>query len=239
MAALHVIGFGAFVIASFAVGARLLLLARRTRQAAELSIGVAFLAGGGAGYLLVMLSTGVRVLSGPAAAAALLAGSACLAIGVVSLAVGVRAIFRPGDVYARRGIALLAAALAVSLLGRCLEPMRMPSAPWIFWTSSLASCAAYAWSAAESIHYAVTLRRRVRIGLAEAWIANRFALWGVSGCAAVAMHAISMFGRAQFGTAPVPPALLAAASLLGVVAAGGIWLAFFPPRRVRSRAQLS
>lgn len=239
MNALPVIGFGAFVAASFAVGVRLLLLAHRTRQAPELSIGVAFVAGGGFGYLLVMLSMGMQVLSGGAAAAALLAGAACMAIGAVALAIGVRAIFRPGDVLARRWIAILAAALAISLAGRLADPMRVPAAPWIFWTSTLASCFAYTWSAVESLHYAATLRRRVRIGLAEAWIAQRFALWGVAASAAVAIHVVSMYGRAHYGTAATPPSMLALSSLLGLVAAAGIWLAFFPPKRVRTSPQLS
>jgi hypothetical protein len=53
------------------------------------------------------------------------------------------------------------------------------------------------------------------------------------------MHVVSMAGRLLYGAAPPPPWLLATASLLGVVAAAGIWLAFFPPRRVRSLVQLS
>jgi len=239
MGVLPLFGFGSFVFASVVVGVRLLLLAWRTREVPELAIGIALLFGGGFGYLLVMLTAGIRLVGGPLAAAGLLIGAACLAIGASGLVFGMRAIFRPSARWARALAIGLTGVLALSVAGRCLDPMRIPSAPWIYWTTTGTSAVAYGWSAFESLRYASLLRKRARFGLADAWIAQRFLLWGVSASAAVGIHVTSIAGRILHGTSEIPPALLALGSLLGLTAAAGIWLAFFPPRRATALAKLS
>lgn len=231
---LSLIGFGAFVLASFAVGVRLLLLARRTREAPELAIGLALLLGGGFGYSLLMLALGTKALGGAAVPVAVFAGSTCTALGAISLAAGIQRIFQRGDPGSRAFVVAVALALGATLVGRALEPQRAPAAPWVFWVSTLASLAVYAWSAGESFHYYGQMRRRVRIGLADAITARRFLMWGVSAGAAVGMHVASMLSRAIVGSGSTHPALMATTSSLGLVAAIALWLAFFPRR---SRAQ--
>lgn len=230
MRALSLIGFGAFVVASFVVGLRLLLLARRTREAPELAIGLALLLGGGFGYALLMLALGTRALGDAAVPIAVFAGSSCTALGAISLAFGIQRIFRRGDPVSRAFVVAVALALGATLAGRAAELQRVPSAPWIFWVSTLTSLAVYAWSAAESFHFYGQMRRRVRIGLSEAITARRFLMWGVSASAAVGMHIASMLSRAVMGPGDTHPALMATTSSLGLVAAVGLWLAFFPKR---------
>lgn len=230
MRVLSLIGFGAFVLASFGVGLRLLLLARRTREAPELAIGLALLFGGGLGYALLMLALGTRALGGAAVPIAVFAGSACTALGAVCLAIGIQRIFRRGDPVSRVFVIVAALALGATLVGRALEPQRMPAAPWVFWVATLVSLAVYAWSASESLHFYGQMRRRVRIGLAEERTARRFLLWGVSAGAAVGMHLASMIARAILGSGSAHPVLMATTSSLGLVAAISLWLAFFPRR---------
>jgi hypothetical protein len=226
------ISFGAFVLSSLVVGARLLLLARRTRQVPELAIGVSLFAGGGVGYALVMLSLGLRVLPPAWTPIGLIAGSFFTMLGACALLLGIRSIFRSWEPWALRLVIGLCAVLVLSFLGRFLDPYVVPSPPWIFWTTTLAGGAAYGWSAFESLHYAQRLRRRVRLGLADAAMVRRFVLWGVSGLGAVGICVSSIVGK-LFANG-VPPAQMLVNSALGLTAAVCIWLAFFPRKRVRS-----
>jgi hypothetical protein len=236
MRLLSALGFGAFVLASLVVGARLLLLARRTRQAPEFAIGTALFLGGGVGYVLLMLVLGFHAVEGTPASAGVFLGSTATAIGAASLAFGVRRIFRPLDRASAIGVLVAAALLATTLGGRLLDPHRVPAAPWIFWIATTVSAAIYAWSALESFHFHTQMQRRVRLGIAEPALARRFLLWGVAASAAVGMHLASMLSRILVGTAALPEWLAGVKSAFGLVAAAGLWLAFFPSRRARARS---
>jgi hypothetical protein len=221
------VGFGSFVTASLVVGLRLLALARRTRELPELAIGTALFVGGGLGYALVVAAFALRAFPAPLVPVALVAGSFGTALGAGALALGVQRIFRPGAVWARvlwRGIA---AVLALGFAGRMLDPTAVPAADWIFWSSTLASTAAYTWSALESLRWRRLVLRRARLELADPALARRFALWGLAAAAAVGIHLCGMANRLA-GHTGIHPALLAVQSLLGLVAAVGLWLAFFP-----------
>ena len=56
MASLAALGGGAFVLASLIVGARLMLLARRTRHFPEFAMGFGLFGMGGVGYPLMMVA---------------------------------------------------------------------------------------------------------------------------------------------------------------------------------------
>ena len=72
-----------------------------------------------------------------------------------------------------------------------------------------------------------------RLGSAE--IAQRFLLWGVAGSAAVGIHICSAANR-FVDADTIHPALMIVQAAFGLSAAIGIWLAFFPPRRLRRTA---
>ena len=76
------------------------------------------------------------------------------------------------------------------------------------------------------------LRRRMRIGLANAELARRFLLWGIAGTSAMGIVISGGVNRFLDPTT-LHPALLLLQAAFGLTAAIGIWLAFFPPRRVR------
>lgn len=233
MAVAALIGFGSFVLASGVAGARLLLVARRTRQGPEAAVGAALLLGGGIGYLLMVLA--LDVLPRPLAPPVLLAANVSLHAGAWLLAIGTARIFRPGAVWARCFVAAIGLTLAGSDLLRFRDPSAIPAPALVFWTSTLGSAAAYAWSAAEAGRYQALLRRRLRLGLVEPAVVRRIAAWAGACAAAVAMHAVSTANRFVVDGG-MHPALLALSSLLGLGAAAGIWLAFFPPRRRRAAA---
>lgn len=227
MAVLPLIGFGSFVVASLAVGTRLLLLARRTRETAEGALGAALLLGGGIGYLLMVLA--LDVLPREWAPPALLLANASLHTGALFLAMGTAHIFRPGDPRGRAGVAAVALVLGFSYTLRLADASTIPAAPLVFWSDTIGSGAAYAWSALEAGRSAARLRRRVRLGLADAAVARRVALWSAACAAAVAIHAASGANRFLV-TQGTHPAVLAASSALGLGAAACLWLAFLRPR---------
>lgn len=231
VAVLSLVGFGAFVLASSIAGLRLLRLAARTRQAPEAVLGAALLLGGGIGYLLMVLAH--DVLPRGLAPATLVAANLSLHTGALLLALGTAHIFRPGEARARAGVAAIAVVLAVSDALRLRDPGTIPPGALVFWTATLGSAAAYGWSAFEAGRYALLLRRRLRLGIADPAVARRIGLWAAACAAALAMHGISIANRFAVaeGTHPV---LLAASSGLGLGAASCLWLAFFPPRRARA-----
>jgi len=223
------IGFGAFVLASLVVGSRLLFVGLRTREMPELAIGTAFLAGGGIGYLLVVMALVLHVFPAAASELALHAGVFLIYVGTGATAFGVWRIFRPAEAWAGSLCFAIAGVLAAAFALRLLSPAgaRAMSA-WHFWPSTLAGTASYLWSGFEALRYHEQLRRRVRLGLSEPALARRFLLWGSGSVAAVGIHASSMVNR-FIDPGTIGPAMLALQSVLGLVAAVAIWLAFFPP----------
>ena len=232
---LAVIGFGSFVAASLTVGLRLLAIAMRTGKTPEMAIGTAFFAGGGIGHGLIVLAYALRVFPPGLTPIAVLVGNTALSVGAIALAVGIRSVFRPIDRWPLAVTLAIVTLLLISLVGRLIHIAEMPAPAWVFWCFTIGSGASYAWSALESLHFHAMLRRRMRIGLADAWTARRFLLWGMAGSAGFAIHLCSAANRLIDGaTIPLPMVLVQA--LLGLSAAIGIWLAFFPPKWLVQRA---
>jgi hypothetical protein len=224
------VGFGAFVAVCLSVGARLLLLSRRTRQVPELAIGGALFAGG-IGYTLFILAFSLRLLPDALLRPAHTLAMAALDLGVVSLCLGVWQIFRPGRDWAEGVFALVAVSLAVHLTVSVagFQPSGHRNTP-TFWIFNVVGSGAYLWAAFESFRYHGVLRRRARLGLVDGELVNRFLLWGVGSTCGFLLFAAGMANRLVSETGGVNPVALALQPFFG--AAGGvcIWLAFFPPR---------
>lgn len=234
MALLQLLGMGAFVVASLALGTKLLGLWRRTRQVPELAIGAAFLLGGGLGYLafFALVVAAGRGADARVLAALLLLGMACTCLGGLAHAVGVASIFRPGVRWTTPAIAAVALWVAGAFVfGIAGGPERAAQA---FWAAVLGILPLYVWAAAEAFGTAHTLHRRARLGLADPVVAHRMAQWGVSSSMVVAITVSTFAARLVYGPV-MPPWVGALNALLGLVAAAAIWLGFFPPRAVRAR----
>lgn len=223
----------AFIGVGGVVGARLLLLARRTRQAPELSVGLSL-------FLLSAVSypASLAVLSGqvplaPARGLSLLSVVA-MSVGWAAVFVFTWRTFRPGSAWAQR-LSLLGAALILGLGASNL--VRVAAADDLaalsrYGTATLViqllALAGYAWTAVEGLRYHALMRRRLALGLADPVVANRFLLWGLTGLFAFLTVSGSTF------------ALLTGASydriwlrLLTAVGGSGcavcLYLAFLPP----------
>jgi hypothetical protein len=230
LGALAVIGFGSFVVVSAIVGLRLLRIAIRTGEVPELAIGTALFAGGGVGHGLIVASFALHAFPAAMTPIAVLIGNAAASAGAIALAFGVWRMFRPFDRWPRIVIGVIVALLAISLLERLRNIGIVPAPPQVFWTITIGGAVSFAWSAIESLRFHAMMRRRMRIGLADAATTRRFLLWGIAASAAVAIHVCAAVNRfLDPGTIALP--LLLVQDALGLTAAIGIWFAFFPPRR--------
>ncbi len=221
------LGFGCFFLVSLAVGLRLVLQWRRTRQLPELLIGIGVLGIGPVGFALTVVA---QLLVGAVPLAA-----ACF-YGFAQLAVNLGAfakllfngrVYHPGSVAARvavwlGGAALVAAWVDVALGGFVVEAPGPRHAPLV---------AALLWGSVEALRYHGRMRRRARIGLGDPVVENRFLLWGVgAGAAGVGSLVGVVAGVGGGAQLLVDPVLLGVLSLHGSIAAVCMWLAFLPPR---------
>jgi hypothetical protein len=94
------------------------------------------------------------------------------------------------------------------------------------------------WGAAESLRYWRLMRRRLRLGLADPLVTNRFLLWGLGIGAAGVGSLISLTIQQIVGLSMAElPMLTFSNSLFGSTSALLMWVAFLPPAAWRRRLQ--
>jgi hypothetical protein len=232
--ALQLVGFGSFMVASLVLGMRLLALAVRTREAAEFLIGCAFVLAGFLGWGCFSAMPFVRAQGGDVEAvhAWLTAGLGFSLAGTLANGAGIVLVFRVGASAAW----LALAALAAFQLGCFLAFLRVPAGQesLAFWGVLLGNLVVYAWTGIESYLLGDALRRRARLGLADPIVATRALLWAVASGATVVLIGAAIAARIVVGPGDVP-GLRYFQSACGLVAAGAVWLAFFPPGALRRR----
>jgi hypothetical protein len=85
------------------------------------------------------------------------------------------------------------------------------------------------WGSAEALVYWRKMRRRLRLGLADPIVTNRFFLWGLGAGAAGLGSTIGTVAQLVTGLPPLEtPLVTLSSSLHGLTAAVAMWLAFMP-----------
>lgn len=250
MRVLGILALASMGLVGAVVGARLLLLARRTRQIPELAIGL--------GLLLITvvgapLSTTGRLpflVETPIGDGIFALGLAFSLGGIGLLYVFTWRVFRAGARWAKAAVSLAGVALGcqwVGLLvasraGRTMEQILPHTRPWAL--AIVATVAiAFGWTALESLVYHSRLRRRLALGLADPVVVNRLLLWGVSAVAAWGLCTV-LAGSMLVGQAPLrDPLPLSIIGVAGLTTSLAWYLAFVPPeawlRFVQRRASAS
>lgn len=240
LAGLAILGL---VAASIAVALRLLALWTRTRALPELLLGAMLLLTVGIGYPGLIAASRIE---GPWLAPVYAVANVAVGAGFALLFAFTQRVFRPREGWAKAlalcGIALLACNAALRLHDVLLAGhVRMGhEAVRDSLLQTAAVTLAYLWTACESLAYHAKMRRRVRLGLADPVVANRFLIWG-------AMSLVTSVGillnSAALGLGMDvmnEPGVLFLSSCTGLAQAVLLLLAFLPPRsyldRIRSRA---
>ena len=102
--------------------------------------------------------------------------------------------------------------------------------PWSLAIGTL-STLCYGWLGLEGMLEWTKSRRRLVLGLADAAVSNRFLMWGLFGISTTILSSFLLFLQITTvgGSQSLPGQL--AMTLFGLVSAGTVILAFFPPER--------
>jgi hypothetical protein len=236
------------LVLSLVVGLRLLVKARRGGwPVPELTLALYFL-------LSAFLGTPPQIVVYGGMGDARLAVSepasrSLLAFAVLAMAIGAAAIyvftwktFRPERMWAK---AIVAAGCACLALGYSIEAAHEGFAPVVFaglghWIGWAGRTGAMFGVAFESFRYWLLLRRRLRLGLADPVVTNRFLLWTIWAVCSTLNYVADLASRSLywlfFATVqPVPEHLavmvgptIIVTMLLGAVSAVTLFLTFFP-----------
>ena len=176
------LGGGAFVLASFVTGLRLLLIARKSRQLPELCLGLGLFLMGGVGYPLTMLAQFGTFLPDGGRIVLFVANQLCSVVGLSALGVFTYRVFRPDDAVARATVYVLALAFVGMSAYRNFTGGMAPTSmggPSPMALYSILTCFTLGWAGTESWRYYRLLRKRLLLGLAEPVVTDRFRLWAV------------------------------------------------------------
>jgi hypothetical protein len=236
-----------FVVTVTVVGARMLLLARRTRGRPELLVGAGALLVAGVG-LPASVGSGFGQAVAEVAVPVWVASELATQVGIFLMYLFTQQVFRPGTRLAKALVTLAATSMAVGLAGagRALA-VAAPEAgsvevtgPWLLLCyAGYVGC--FLWSAAEALRRHVLARRRLTLGLAEPVVADRLLLWGIFGLAAAGVVGANALGVLLGENLSTSPVVLLPMAVLGLAASAAIYLAFLPPapylRWVEARAR--
>ena len=234
----------AFCAISAVVGARLLLLWRRTRARPELLLGVGIFLTASLGYgLMIGASIARQGLASPPPILTWVTGAGWILhdAGVVCVVAFVLHVFRPGVRWARMLAVLLLCCLGLGLLlyaqGGGFVHGRTEG--FGFWISFAAIGSYPLWGATEALVYWRRMQRRREIGLADPLVTNRFLLWGIASlCTAAAVWSVTfpaLLGLPLARQQELMPITLFVTAWFGTGAVIAYWLAFLPPRWYAAR----
>lgn len=227
----HWIAILGFMTVTAVAGGRLVALWAKTRGLPELLIGIVIL---GVGTVAVGLGfvIGAVVPDGELRQVLRFVPTLGANVGMAALCLFTWRVYRPSS----RAAQLASCGLILGMFGLLLYAVAHGSVQVLATrTTSLVSSTLYvsamSWSAVEAMIYWVAMRRRLRLGLADPLVTNRFLLWGVAtGTAAVgiAIGAIARPTGAVDGGGGSWVTLSYAGH--GAIAAVAFWFAFKPPR---------
>jgi hypothetical protein len=236
METLAALGGGAFVLVSLAIGLRLVLLARRTGELPEFAVGGALLLMGGIGYPAASLARGAAELGVLPRVTLAALGMACMVLGTGGIAVFNWKVFRADCPWTPRAVGLFAFLLVASFIWQAATPGFLAAAEnrghGLHGLEILAG-AVLAWASFESIAYALKMRRRLKLGLADPLVADRVRLWACAMVSAQLLNHLSIAAVAMDGDLVTWRYGGVVVFVLGLAAAFSMWLAFVPPRAYR------
>jgi len=156
--------------------------------------------------------------------------------------------FRRGDSWARAlvgavSVVMVAGYVGIGMSGDFALVLVPGAAYWITWA---ARTSVFLWLMIESFRYWGMLRRRLRLGLSEPLVANRFLLWGTWSAVMLLMGQVDPLARSWYVATvaaggqwdpelgrPIVVMLVTATAGLGIFAMITLYLTFFPTQSFR------
>jgi hypothetical protein len=225
------------------VGIDLIRRAKETRGLPEFFLGLAFVFNG-LSYLftdLPLILHNDAILSEFSYIGRIFAALCSLTIAVFTWRV-----FRPKAGWAKWGAWAVAALLVIGLTVSALEGDWEGAHPLTykgFWVEWLGGCVPFVWLAFESLLAYSRSRRKVRIGLGDPLVCNRFFLIGLYGTLAASTYAIFLWLYIEYERHGVwSDPLNAFAGTIEVISLVALWISFAAPafyRRWVDKAQAS
>jgi len=237
------LGGSLFFVASAAVAIRLLFLARRNRGLPELMLGLSFLLGGTIGAIVEVVGIVASPQLQPAQVGTFLMIGKLFGIAGVSCSVlFVGWVFRRHERWAIVPATAVIGAGLVAFGGMAAAgtfSSGVNTAPW-YWIELAGRLGSPCWLGLEAGRYYLRMKRRMRLGLADPVVTDRFLLWTFAASFSFLMLTTSITPVLLGRTHPVAHAALVVCSFSGAAVAACYWLAFFPPeayrRHLRARA---
>jgi len=225
--------FFATLVAGFAVGGRLLWLARESHRAAEffLGIGVTALALAALVEVIAMeLARGGEVGAAfPVEVVALFLHSTSAS----SLCFGIWRVFHPDRRWAFYLCVVTSALLFDSWMAVILPGQHSSVTGFTSWFHLHVASRAFAsaWGATAALLHHRRLRRQLALGLVDRFTCHRFGLWSFALACTAAMLAMALVTNIGKGVLVFAwsPALLCV-GVLGLLGAWALWFAFLPPQ---------
>jgi hypothetical protein len=224
------LGLLAFLLASLTVGIRLLQLGLRTRGLPELTIGTGFVVGAVVGYVPETVALSTDWLSPDREQLILSMTQVAIRVAALSILVFTWRVFRPEALWAAALAGLLFLCLVGSYVAFPSTQIYAQTASEQLWYDlfAVSRSLCLAWGSVESLIYYAGARKRLRLGLSDPMVCNRFLLWGIGLCATSLLMATTLLAPLA-GVDPTQPGWVLLESLAGLIGAVSIFLTFFPP----------
>jgi len=232
------------VVISVLIGIRLIVLWLRTRGLPELLLGATLLLTAGIGYPGQIIATRIE---GPAVVPLYLVAYVAVSAGVALLYLFTWRVFRAQERWALVLACVGGAALALNVVLRAQRVMASghidigPEALDECLFQGFTVAIAYLWTAWESLRHYGMMRRRIRLGLADPAVANRFLLWGTMALCSSAGTVSNVVAVGMRIDVMNDPGILLFSSASALGQAVPMFLALMPPlwylERVRSGAE--
>ncbi len=225
------IGFVAFFIASLTVGVRLVALWWRNRQLPELLIGLGVLGIGPVGFGCMTLGQIIHADHDVASRVVFAIGIFAASGGAFAKYIFNYTVYHPDNRVVRglvrvAGVGLLLSCIWVGVANGFAQVEHVDAS---YFVRSVLQVSCLLWGSIEALRYWRLMRRRVRLGLADPVVTNRFFLWGVGAGAAGVGTAIGVVAQLFIGRPPLEiPWVTLSSSMHGLVAAVALWFAFLP-----------
>jgi hypothetical protein len=224
-----------FIVTVTVVGARMLMLARRTHGRHELLMGAGMILVGAVGTPINVASGFGRTV-GEMSLPLWIAANFATQIGIGLIYAFTWQVFRPSETWGKAvvlgGIVFMVAGLVTAssaLAGAAPEASSPLVARNGLFVGMIGYSGCFLWSAVEGLVQHAHARRRMALGLADAVVTNRFLLWGVFGLTATGINLASITANA-LGVDPTrSPIVLIPLGVLGLAASVAMYLAFLPP----------